>query len=167
MPATPEVWLRGPIEGIIAELQPVAHALLQALEDAERLAAPLDTGMLWRRAGNAASIGFHVRHMSGSLDRLLTYARGDTLTDAQREALAVENEATASVTAAVLLAQLREVVEKALEQLRRTTVEELDKARTVGRAALPSSVRGLLYHASEHTVRHAGQISTMRRVFDI
>jgi len=26
----PEVWLRGPVEGVPAALQPVAHALLQA-----------------------------------------------------------------------------------------------------------------------------------------
>jgi len=33
----PEVWLRGPVEGVPALLQPVAHALLQAQEELKRL----------------------------------------------------------------------------------------------------------------------------------
>jgi uncharacterized damage-inducible protein DinB len=39
-------------------------------------------------------------------------------------------------------------------------VEEhtLTEFRTVGRKQLPSSVMGLLFHAAEHTMRHAGQL---------
>jgi uncharacterized damage-inducible protein DinB len=160
----PEVWLRGPVEGIHRQLQPVAHALLQALEDAERLTAGLDTATLWRAAGSAAPIGFHLRHMAGSLDRLLTYACGEQLTEEQKAALASEKDITTDVTAGELLARLRRSIDAALAQLRSTRVESLDDAREVGRARHPSSVRGLLYHAGEHTARHAGQISTTVRV---
>jgi uncharacterized damage-inducible protein DinB len=156
----PEVWLRGPVEGIHRQLQPVAHALLQSLEDAERLAGALDTTTLWRSPGNAATIGFHLRHMAGSLDRLLTYARGEPLTEEQKAVLGGEKDITPEVTAAELLANLRRTIAAALAQLRATRAESLDDTRPVGRAGHPSSVRGLLYHAGEHTARHVGQIST-------
>jgi uncharacterized damage-inducible protein DinB len=163
---TPEAWLRGPVPGISPALQPAAHALIQALEDAERLAAPLDTATLWRSPGGAASIGFHLRHMANALDRLFTYARGEQLSEAQRAALAAEKTPTPDVDAATLLAGLRRAIERALDQLRATRDEELDDARAVGRARLPSTVRGLLHHAAEHTARHAGQVSTTVKVLE-
>jgi len=164
--SAPEAWLRGPVPGISPALQPAAHALIQALEDAERLAASLDTATLWRTPGNAASIGFHLRHMANALDRLFTYARGEQLSEAQRAALAAEKTPTPEVDAATLLAGLRRAVERALDQLRATRDEELDEPRAVGRARLPSTVRGLLYHAAEHTARHAGQVSTTVKVLE-
>jgi hypothetical protein len=48
--------------------------------------------------------------------------------------------------------------------LRSTDTHLLDDARAVGRAGLPSSVLGLLYHAGEHTARHAGQVATTARI---
>jgi uncharacterized damage-inducible protein DinB len=163
-PSRPEVWLRGPVPGVPAPLQPVAHALLQAVEDADRLTAELATDVLWTRPGGAASVGFHLRHMAGSLDRLMTYARDEPLTEAQRAVLSEEKEHTPEVGAAELLERLRSTVDRALEQLRSTDPETLDDSRLVGRAALPSSVRGLLHHAGEHTARHAGQISSTVRI---
>ena len=85
----PEVWLRGPLPGYAPELQPVAHALLQAHEDLER-AASLPAEQLEARPGKSASIGYHLRHLAGSLDRLTTYARGEQLSDAQMTALRAE-----------------------------------------------------------------------------
>ena len=164
MSGQPEVWLRGETAGVSAALQPVAHALLQAVEDAERLTADLDQDILWRRPGEAASIGFHLRHMTGSLDRLMTYARGEPLTKVQRAALAEEKGAAPEMAAEALLLHLRESVDRALDQLRSTPPETLDELRSVGRAGYPSTVRGLLHHAGEHTARHAGQISTTVRV---
>ena len=41
-PALPDPWLRGPVEGIPALLQPVAHALIAAGEDIERAVAGLE-----------------------------------------------------------------------------------------------------------------------------
>lgn len=158
----PEVWLRGPVAGVPTALQPVAHALLQALADVQRVARDLSTDELWRSINGAASVGFHVRHMGGSLDRLLTYARGEALSEQQRRALGAEKEAGAP--AAELIAQLEDQIARALDQLRSTSTDALDTPRAVGRAGLPSSVRGLLYHAGEHTARHAGQIVTTVRI---
>jgi uncharacterized damage-inducible protein DinB len=156
----PEVWLRGPVHGVPLALQPVAHALLQSVEDAETAAAGLDAARLQARPGGAASVAFHLVHMAGSLDRLLTYARGESLSAAQRDALAAEPEPIAGATAGALVELLRAQVERALAQLRATDPATLDEARAVGRAGLPSSVRGLLCHAGEHTLRHAGQLIT-------
>ncbi len=161
---TPEAWLRGPVPGVPTALQPVAHALVQALEEVESALDDVGPDELWMSPGGAASIGFHLRHMAGSLDRLLSYARGEPLTEAQRSALRREREGAPPGRVAPLLDELRAAVEKALDQLRDTPEESLDDPRAVGRAQLPSSVRGLLHHAGEHTARHAGQVVTTRKV---
>ena len=159
----PEFWMRGiRVDGIGTALQPVAHALLQALEDVEGAVSNLTVDELWARPGGAASAGFHLRHLAGSLDRLTTYARGEPLSDAQLAALRSEAEPGAS--AGELLAHVRATVERALDQLRATPDASLDEPREVGRKRLPSSVRGLLYHAGEHTTRHAGQVITTVKV---
>ncbi len=51
-----------------------------------------------------------------------------------------------------------------MAQLRATPPSSLYDARAVGRAALPTTVVGLLFHAAEHSQRHAGQIVTMAKV---
>lgn len=159
----PEFWMRGvQVQGIGPALQPVAHALLQALEDVEGLAAGLSTQDLWMKPGGAASAGFHLRHLAGSLDRLTTYARGEPLSAEQFAALRAEQEPGAS--ADELVARVRGTIERALDQLRATPDAALDEPRKVGRAGLPSSVRGLLYHAGEHTARHVGQAVTTVKV---
>ena len=73
--SSPEPWLRGPVPEVPALLQPVAHALVHAVEDVTRTVTALEAATVWRRPGGAASVGFHVRHAGGSLDRLFTYAR--------------------------------------------------------------------------------------------
>ncbi len=162
----PEPWLRGPVPGIAPLLQPVAHALLQALEDVRRVVTPVDNEALWARPGGAASVGFHVRHAAGSLDRLFTYARGEALTPAQLAALkretAPEEQGTAS--AAQLVAAFEAQVERALAQLRETREDTLTHRREVGRARLPSTVLGLLFHGAEHTQRHVGQVITTAKI---
>ena len=47
-----------------------------------------------------------------------------------------------------------------LEQVRHTPESSLTEVRGVGRAQLPSTVIGLLFHAAEHTLRHVGQVVT-------
>ena len=161
----PEVWLRGPVAGVPPLLQPVAHALLQCREEILSQTAGLTSEQLWARPGGAAAIGFHLRHVAGSLDRLFTYARGERLSSDQRAALAAEPHPDLAPNAgARLLAALEETVERALEQLRETNEDTLLDFRGVGRDQLPSSVFGLLFHAAEHTQRHAGQIATTVKV---
>jgi uncharacterized damage-inducible protein DinB len=164
MSSRPEAWLRGPVAGVPLALQPVAHALQQALEEVEQAMGGLTPEEVSASPGGAATIAFHVRHMAGSLDRLFTYARGEALSEAQRQALRAEQTFAATPTAADLAGHLRDGVERAIEQLRTTAPEGLDDARVVGRAQLPSTVRGLLHHAGEHAARHAGQIVTTARI---
>lgn len=162
----PEVWLRGQgVPGIVPLLQPVAHALLQAVEDIRRAAAPLSVDLLWTRPGGAPSVGFHVRHAAGSLDRLLTYARGEGLTEEQRAFLGSEGEpGLPPAEAASLVLAFERQVEHALDQLRSTPESSLLEPRGVGRLQLPSTVVGLLVHAAEHTQRHVGQIVTTAKI---
>jgi hypothetical protein len=162
-PTAPEFWLRGPIEGVPPALMPAAHALLQTLEDVERAVDGLTIDQLWLAPGGAASIGFHLIHLSGSTDRLLTYARGLALNDDQKAALGREKNPPRT-DAAPLVAEFRRTVEAALAQIRSTPSESLADARAVGRAALPTTVLGLIFHAAEHSQRHAGQVVTTAKV---
>jgi hypothetical protein len=164
-PDLPEVWLRGPVPEIPPLLQPVAHALLQATEEVRSVVGPLSPAHLWARPGGAASVGFHVRHAAGSLDRLFTYARGEGLSAEQRAFL--DSEASPGSPPAQgtdLALAFERQVGRALEQLRRTEEPTLLAARGVGRRQLPSTVLGLLVHAAEHTQRHVGQIVTTARI---
>lgn len=81
MGSQPEPWLRGPVDGIATGLQPVAHAFIAAREDVTAPLADVTPAQVWLQPGGAASIGFHLMHLAGATDRLLTYARGESLTD--------------------------------------------------------------------------------------
>jgi hypothetical protein len=161
----PEPWLRGPVAGVPAMLQPAAHAFLMSIEDCEAAAASLTVDQLWSSPGGAASVGFHLRHLVGSTDRLLTYARGAGLDDAQRAALVGESEiGEPRPTAAELLSAWRSGCEAALVRLGQTDETSLTEARFVGRARFPSTVLGLLFHAAEHASRHTGQVVTTCKI---
>ena len=163
MSSRPEVWLRGPVPGFEPLLLPAAHALLQVKEEVRALEDHVPAHLVWARPGEAASIGFHVRHIGGSLDRLLTYARGEQLTEAQRLALAAE-EVETNEPLGQLGTETRAAIDRALEQQQRTSREELLVERRVGRGGLPSTTIGLLFHAAEHATRHAGQALTTLRI---
>ena len=164
-PSAGEYWLSGAVERVPPLLMPVAHALLQARHDMRNAAERLTPDQLWRKPGGAASVGFHLRHAAGSLDRLFTYARGEPLDDAQRAALRVEADpGTPPAAAADLLALMDATVDDALAQLRATSEAELLNHRGVGRAGLPSNVLGLLFHGAEHTQRHTGQAITTAKI---
>ncbi len=161
----PEPWLRGPVVGVPALLQPAAHAFIQAQEDVERAVAALRPDELWLEPGGAASVGFHLAHLSGATDRLLTYARGERLSDAQKRKLAAERPEPGSRPALdALLAEWRATVADAIRQLAAVTEHTLLDARFVGRAQLPSNVLGLVFHAAEHASRHTGQVVTTCKI---
>jgi uncharacterized damage-inducible protein DinB len=159
-----EAWLRGPVEGVPPEIMPVAHSLIDALEEIETV-ADLDAERLWMRPAGAASVGFHLRHIPGALGRLLTYARGSQLDDEQLAFLRSEAEpGDPPQETSTLIVAVREGVEAALDQLRATLPESLLEPREVGRKRVPSTVQGLLFHAAEHSRRHAGQVIVTARV---
>jgi uncharacterized damage-inducible protein DinB len=161
----PEAWLRGPVDGFHPMLMPVVHALVQVREDLERLASDVTDAHVWERPGHAASLGFHVRHIGGALDRLFTYARGEGLTDEQKARLRDEGVAGhPPATLRVLVAEVHGTIDRALDQLRQTPAETLLEPRRVGRAGLPSTTLGLLFHAAEHSTRHVGQAITTARI---
>ena len=161
---TREVWLRGPVAGVPALLQPVAHALLQARNEVLDLVAGLPDSHLWERPAGVASPGFHLQHLHGVLDRLFTYARGEPLNSVQLAALAAEGTPAAEATGASLARDFAARVERAVEELRTVSAQTLTVAREVGRARLPSTVLGLYVHAAEHTQRHVGQLLVTVRV---
>ena len=157
----PEAWLRGPVPGIPALLQPVAHGLLQCREQLTERISGLTADQIWARPLGAAPVGFHARHAAGSLDRLFTYARGESLSSTQLAALEVEEDPDFSPDIARrLVAVFDDGVERAFQQLRTTSEATLLEPRRVGRLQLPSTVIGLLFHAAEHTQRHIGQLVT-------
>src|SRR6185436_10261097 len=133
MASEPEVWLRGPVPGFPPELMPVAHALLQIREEIERVPAALSDEQLWRKPGGAGSVAFHLKHLAGSLDRILTYARGEALSGAQKAALAGEEtmgdsrEDVESLRRAAMTAN-----DRALDQVRATPLDTLREPREVG-----------------------------------
>lgn len=154
-----EAWLRGPLAGISALLQPPAHSFVMAREEVDAAVAGLTPGQLWASPGGAASIGFHLAHMAGSTDRLLTYARGEPISEEQRAALAAEgNIETTRPELGTMLEAWHLTIERALQQIAETPETTLLEARAVGRQKLPSTVLGLIFHSAEHAQRHVGQI---------
>ena len=163
----PEVWLRGPVEGYAAELQPVVHALLQVREEVERHAADLTTEQLWARPGNAGSIGFHLRHIAGATDRLLTYARDESLTPGAADVAEGRGRAGPATRDRSRDHRHRPRRASTARSRRCGQTDVSDAARCHAASAapsLPTTVIGLVFHAAEHARRHAGQIATMRKV---
>jgi uncharacterized damage-inducible protein DinB len=161
----PEVWLRGPIENIPSLLQPVAHALLQAREEVNELLKDFPDELLWEKPAGAASTGFHLQHLSGVLDRLFTYAKGRQLSKTQFAVLKLEGDQQQTKTTTWELVEAFNVqVGKALKELEKFDEQKLSEFRAVGRAQLPSTLMGCLFHAAEHTMRHLGQLIVTVRV---
>jgi uncharacterized damage-inducible protein DinB len=160
----PEVWLRGPVTGIPALLQPVAHALLEAREEIHGMMHDFPEAGLWERPSGVASVGFHLQHLTGVLDRLFTYAKGQQLSPQQLEYLKAEGTANENIRAASLLTALDTEIDNSLTALKNIDPATLTEARGVGRKQLPSTVMGLLFHAAEHTMRHTGQLLVTIRV---
>ncbi len=154
-----EVWQRGPIPGITPLLQPVAHALLQAREEVAAYMHEFPATLLWVRPAGLASVGFHLQHLSGVLDRVFTYARSESLSELQFAQLKEEgNNSAEKYTVTDLVDRFNSQVAIALQQLKNTDAATLTDYRGIGRAELPTTVIGLLFHAAEHTMRHVGQL---------
>jgi uncharacterized damage-inducible protein DinB len=160
-----EAWLAGPVEGVSPLLQPVAHGLLNAKQQFGEALDGLTPVQLGARPGGIASAAYHVTHAIGSLDRLFTYARGEALSEEQRISLRAESTVDQHPHEASELAEAFALaVERAMAQLRSTPDEILTEHRGVGKAKLPSTVLGLLFHGAEHSVRHAGQTVTTAKL---
>jgi uncharacterized damage-inducible protein DinB len=161
----PEVWQRGPVENIPPLLQPVAHALLQAKEEVAVIMKDFPEKLLWEKPAGLASVGFHLRHLSGVVDRLFTYALNEQLSAEQLRSLQEENMPQNSiVTSKQLIERFNLQVGMALQQLKDTDESTLTEQRSIGRKKIPTTVIGLLVHAAEHMMRHIGQLMVTVRV---
>ena len=87
----PEPWLRGPIAGVHPLVAPVLYAFQQAREDLAKFTEGLTPEQLWASPHGFGSAGFHIVHIAGSTERLMTYLQERELTAAQMQAL--RNEA--------------------------------------------------------------------------
>jgi uncharacterized damage-inducible protein DinB len=159
-----EAWLSGKLKGYAPLVMPAAHALKQAIFDLQKHATSLSDEELATRPNGAPSAAFHLRHIAGSINRLLTYSRGEQLDDAQFAALAAETAADANSNAAELTRRAVAEINNALEVLKNADSNDLFEERFVGRCRLPTSVFGLLFHIAEHTARHVGQVVTTAAV---
>ena len=159
-----EYWLRGPVHGVPLLLQPVAHALLQAQSEIKELMRTFPEELLWEQPAGVASVGFHIQHITGVLDRLFTYAKGKPLSMQQLKYLSEEGLEDDRILITTIIKNMDEQVRRSIDYLKLTDLSALTDLRTVGRKQLASSVIGLLFHAAEHTMRHTGQLSVTARI---
>jgi len=157
-----EPWLRGTLTEVDAVRRQVLHALELAVEDVEKWCAGLTDAEMNARPFEIAPVAFHLRHMVRSLDRLLGYAEGAQLSEAQMAGLRSELDGGAS--AAAVLAEFRAGMAAAARRVRAISPDSYEALRGVGRKMLPTTVGGLMVHCADHTQRHVGQAVTTVKV---
>jgi uncharacterized damage-inducible protein DinB len=158
----PEPWLRGTLTDVPTVQRAVLHALELAKEYLEKWCGNLSDTELNARPGNIAPVAFHIRHIARSIDRLLTYAEGKELSQAQMDALRSELEPGAGREE--LFAELADALEEGASRVRAFDASQLEESRAVGKKRLPTTLGGLLVHIAEHAQRHVGQAITTAKV---
>jgi uncharacterized damage-inducible protein DinB len=159
----PEPWLRGTLSDRPPEQRAILHALQLALEDIARWCDGLSNEELHANPYGLPSIAFQLRHIAGSLDRLLTYAEGGALDEEQKRQLAVEAEKTSGQRAETFT-EFGRGLESAEARIRVIDPAQWSEPRVVGRKQLPTTVAGLLIHCADHTQRHVGQAVTTAKL---
>jgi uncharacterized damage-inducible protein DinB len=158
----PEPWLRGTLTDVPAVQRAILHAFEAAELDLRKWCADLTDAEVHEPPAGLASVAFHLRHIPGSIDRLLTYAEGGEISEAQLDYL--RSEGSPGASASELLQTLSDAVDAAAERVRKFSSSDLEQPRGVGRKHLPTTVGGLLVHVADHTQRHVGQAITTTRV---
>ena len=161
MESTVEPWLRGPVAGLNAYVMPVFFTFAQVREDLATHTAGLSREQVWRNIGTS-SLGFHLKHIAGSIDRLTTYLFAGQLNPKQLANL--EQESHAGEELSELLERVEQSLQNSEEMLRALHPDALHEPRAVGRRGLPTTVIGLIVHLAEHTQRHLGQAITVSQV---
>ncbi len=159
-----EAWLNGKLDGYAPIMMPAAHALVQAQIDLRRFAADLSAEELTARPNSSPSVAFHLRHIAGSINRLLTYLRGEELSETQFDFLKSETAENSKSNAAQLTREAIAAINDALEALQNADLNDLYAEKFVGRQKLPTNVFGLIFHIAEHTARHVGQVVTTAKI---
>ena len=158
----PEPWLRGTLQELPAVQRAVVHALELAGEDLERWCGNLSDEQINATPCGLPSLAFHLRHIARSLDRLLSYAEGRSLTDEQLASL--KTEIDPGVRRDLLFDELRSALARSMNRVRAFDTAALEQSRAVGKKRLPATVAGLLVHIADHTQRHVGQAITTARI---
>jgi uncharacterized damage-inducible protein DinB len=160
----PEPWLRNTHTDISAVPRAVIHALELAHEDLTTWCGALTEEQLHATPAGLPPVAFQLRHIAGSLDRLLTYAEGAQLSASQLDTLKAESAANISLSQ--LLEELSSALTHSIARIKnlRANATVLEQPRTVGRGNLPSTVGGLLVHVADHTQRHVGQAITTAKI---
>jgi uncharacterized damage-inducible protein DinB len=161
-PSTPEPWLRGTFTEVPAVGRGVLHALELAWEDARKWCGGLNDTQLHARPAGLSSVAFQLRHIAGSLDRLLTYAEGRALSEEQLQML--NSEAKPDGSTREVLADLEAAISRGNLRVRTLASEDLSLPRAVGTKRLPTTLGGLLVHIADHTQRHVGQTITTAKL---
>ena len=159
-----EPWLRGTHAEVPAVGRAVLHALDLALDDLSKWTKGLTDNQIHAQPLGLTSVAFHLRHIAGSTDRLLTYAEGKQLSEQQLATLKAEK--LGDETLAMLLAEVEVAFSKAAERVRVLATADFDTFRGVGRKQLPTSIGGALVHVADHTQRHVGQVVTTAKVIN-
>jgi uncharacterized damage-inducible protein DinB len=148
-----EPWLSGTKPHPDPIVSAVFHSFQQVREDLAKWTAGLTDHQTWQSIEGLAPLGFQLRHIAGSVDRLVAYAKGEQLNDEQIRALKNETQPGASLRE--LLADLHTSLEAAERSI--TGFTDFAAPREVGRKKLPTTLGGLLVHIAEHPQRHLGQ----------
>ena len=153
-----ENWLRGRVDKVPDLLQPAAHAFLQSREEISRYLHNFPENKLWEKPAGRASVGFHLQHIAGVTDRLLTYAKGDQLSENQLHYLEAEGIPNENLILEDLIDNVQNNIDTAINYLKDLEEAELTRTVEVGRNRIPSTLIGVLFHAAEHSQRHVGQL---------
>ena len=159
MEKRPEPWLRGiKTAGLSPLFQPIVDAWIGAKEDIDKYLTGFSESKLWEQPFGLASVGFHLEHMAGVIDRLLSYAESKPLTQEQFSYLKAEGTPKPGVTIKALITQLENRMAEGTKRLIALSMQDPASERMVGRQGLPSTLIGLCVHSAEHTTRHTGQL---------
>lgn len=150
-----EAWLTGSRPEVHPLIAPTLYCYAQAREDLTKWTETLTHSELWLRTHNLAPVGFHIRHIAGSVERLTTYIARRQLTPAQLDS--IQHEMDEGASKQDLFSELDRALRSSEELLLTLSPASLEEPRTVGRQRLPTTVAGLLVHLAEHTQRHIGE----------
>ncbi len=150
-----EPWLSGSHSAIHPCFRPLLFSLEQAQQDLRHWTLGLSEEQVWAQPLGLAPLGFQLRHIAGSVDRLFSYVEGNQLNERQLTALRSEMIPGASLIQ--LLTEMDVVFQGVVQKVELLDAIAITENRGVGRKQLPTTVIGLLVHIAEHTQRHVGQ----------
>ena len=157
-----EPWLRGTLTDVDAVRRQVLHTFGLAEDDMEKWCSGLSDAEINARPFGIAPVSFHLRHMVGTIDRLLTYLGGGQLSAEQMTTM--RGELGAGGTTAEVMRLFKDGLADARRRVLLISPGSYEEARGVGRKMLPTTVGALMVHCADHTHRHVGQAVTTSKV---